>query len=427
MTRLPMRSTAVGLALLTGMAAAAPAWAETELRITHSMTGGSVRDAFDIIVDKFEAANPDITINQIVFDDDLYSDTGLITQLQSNDVPDVYFQWGGFPVRRDAEAGYAMDLTDAMATDGWGESFVAASTSPGAGAMVDGVPYLVPISLDLTNTIWFNEGIFAEYGLTPPETWDEFVALTATLAAAGEVPIIEGNNELWPLGNWASHIASRVVPVDEYDAAFRVESPFNTAGWLRALELVDELQEAGAFNRDLQGLGADPAMAAFFQGVAAMHPIGSWLVSSAGDLGDEDFAYSQFDTPMIDPDHPLSTSVIGALTGFIVHDQSEHQDEAITFLRYFTSAEAQTVWIEVGANLSPVVGVNDMAEMGPVTRSVADLMSTAGSIVPPPDNTYPVPIAEAWYQAAAFVANGDKSPQEALNWLDETVAVITGK
>ncbi len=50
---------------------------------------------------------------------------------------------------------------------------------------------------------------------------------------------------------------------------------FAEAGFLKPLELMQGLAEAGAFNKDMQGLGADPAMAGFFQEAAAMHPIGS--------------------------------------------------------------------------------------------------------------------------------------------------------
>jgi raffinose/stachyose/melibiose transport system substrate-binding protein len=71
-----------------------------------------------------------------------------------------------------------------------------------------------------------------------------------------------------------------VAPAD-FDAAFRQEKTFSDAGFIKPLELMQGLHEAGAFNKDMQGLGADPAMAAFFQEAAAMHPIGSWLV--AGD------------------------------------------------------------------------------------------------------------------------------------------------
>lgn len=397
--------------------------AETELRITHSITSGASREALDEIIAGFQAQNPEITVKQIVFDDDLYSDTGLITQLQSSEVPDIYFQWAGFPVKRDAAAGYAADLSEALATGAWRDSFVDSVWSDGGGAQVDGKPYLVPTSLDVTNTIWYNKSIFEENGLTEPQTWDEFVALIKVLADAGEIPIIEGNNELWPLGNWASHIASRVVPVDEYQAAFSQEGPFNTPDFLKALQLLAELHDIGAFNRDMPGLGADPAMATFFQEAAAMHPIGSWLIGSESDLADEGFSYGQFDTPLIDDTHPLKDSVIGTATGFIVHDKSPHKPEAIAFLQYFTSPENQKLWAEHG-NLSPVKGVMETAELDEHTKSVAALLSNAGSIVPPPDTTYPVPVAEAFYQAAAYAASGEKTPQDALTWLDETVAII---
>lgn len=189
---------AIGAALLISTSAAL---AQTEVRFTHSITGGSSREALDKIIAGFEAANPDIKIKQIVFDDDQYSNQGLITQLKSNEVPDIFFEWAGYPVQRDVGAGYAYDLSDAMAADGWKASFSPAVWTDGAGTTVDGKPYMVPLSLDLTNTIWYNKAIFAEHNLTPPKSWDEFVALCKTLADAGETPIVEGNNEFWPLGN----------------------------------------------------------------------------------------------------------------------------------------------------------------------------------------------------------------------------------
>ncbi len=394
-----------------------------EVRFTHSITGGSSREALDAIIADFESVNPGITIKQIVFDDDQYSNQGLITQLKSNEVPDIFFEWAGYPVQRDVEAGYAYDLSEAMATDGWKESFSEAVWTDGAGTMVDGKPYLVPLSLDLTNTIWYNKKIFAEHNLTPPPTWEEFVALTKTLADAGETPIVEGNNEFWPLGNWAGHIAAMVVPPDEYVAAFKQEAPFDTPAFEKALGLLVQLHEVGAFNKDMQALGADPAMATFFQEGAVMHPIGSWLVSETGNLAEEGFEYSQFNTPTIDPAHPLADSVIGTITGLVVHKNAQHPDEAIKFLKFLTSEASQVKWAESG-QMSPVRGVSEKANLDEQTQAMLALMSGASAIVPPPDNKYPVPVAEAFYQAAAYAASGEKSAKDALVWLDQTLAAM---
>lgn len=411
-------TTATALLLLTTAAMAA-----TEVRFTHSITGGSSREALDAIIADFEAANPDIKIKQIVFDDDQYSNQGLITQLKSNEVPDIFFEWAGYPVQRDVAAGYAYDLSEAMAADGWKDSFSPAVWTDGAGTMVDGKPYLVPLSLDLTNTIWYNKKIFAEHNLTPPKTWDEFVALTKTLADVGETPIVEGNNEFWPLGNWAGHIAAMVVPPDAYVAAFKQEAPFNTPEFEKALNLLVGLHDVGAFNKDMQALGADPAMATFFQEGAVMHPIGSWLVSETGNLADEGFEYGQFNTPTIDPTHPLANSVIGTITGLVVHKSAPHAAEAIKFLKFLTSEASQVKWAESG-QMSPVQGVSDKAKLDEQTQAMLALMSNAPAIVPPPDNKYPVPVAEAFYQAAAFAASGEKSAKDALVWLDETLAAM---
>jgi len=399
------------------------ALAQTEVRFTHSITGGSSREALDSIIADFEAANPDIKIKQIVFDDDQYSNQGLITQLKSNEVPDIFFEWAGYPVQRDVGAGYAYDLTDAMAADGWKASFAPSVWTDGAGTMVDGKPYLVPLSLDLTNTIWYNKKIFAEHNLTPPKTWDEFVALSKTLADAGETPIIEGNNEFWPLGNWAGHIAAMVVPPEEYVAAFKQEAPFDTPAFEKALGLLTQLHDVGAFNKDMQSLGADPAMATFFQEGAVMHPIGSWLVSETANLADEGFEYGQFNTPVIDPASPLANSVIGTITGLVVHKNASHPAEAIKFLKFLTSEASQVKWAESG-QMSPVNGVSDKAKLDEQTLGMLALMNGASAIVPPPDNKYPVPVAEAFYQAAAYAADGEKSAKDALVWLDETLKAM---
>ncbi|KQW78353.1 hypothetical protein ASC89_16340 [Devosia sp. Root413D1] len=411
-------TTATALLLLS-----TAAMAQTEVRFTHSITGGASREALDSIIADFQAANPDIKIKEIVFDDDQYSNQGLITQLKSNEVPDIFFEWAGFPVQRDVAAGYAYDLTEAMAADGWKDSFSPAVWTDGAGTMVDGKPYLVPLSLDLTNTIWYNKKIFAEHNLTPPKSWDEFVALNKTLAEAGETPIVEGNNEFWPLGNWAGHIAAMVVPPDAYIAAFKQEAPFNTPEFEKALNLLVGLHDVGAFNKDMQALGADPAMATFFQEGAVMHPIGSWLVSETANLADEGFEYGQFNTPVIDPGHPLANSVIGTITGLVVHKNAPHPAEAIKFLKFLTSEASQIKWAESG-QMSPVQGVSDKAKLDEQTQAMLALMSGASGIVPPPDNKYPVPVAEAFYQAAAFAASGEKSAKDALVWLDETLAAM---
>src|SRR5690554_3277667 len=177
----------------------AAASAQTELTIAHTMTGGTHRVAFDEIVAAFHEAHPDIRINQLVQEGEVYEDTGLISLLQSNDRPDIWFQWGGDLVRRDAELGFAADLTDVLQEDGWIDTFVGASFSESSGTMYEGRIYLVPYAFDVTTVIWYNTAIFEEHGLSEPATWDELVDISAQLSEAGVTPMIIGNQQVWPL------------------------------------------------------------------------------------------------------------------------------------------------------------------------------------------------------------------------------------
>lgn len=398
--------------------------AQTELTIAHAMTGGADRNAFDAIVAAFETIHPDVTITQIVQDDDLYQDAGLITLLQSNDPPDIFFQWGGALVQRDAEQGFAADLTDALAEGGFGDWFVEAAWSEAAGTVVDGRIYMLPNALDVTTALWYNVDMFDAYGLEEPATWPEFVEVVSTLAEAGETPIILGNNEFWPLGNWAGHITERVVGMDLLDRALRLEEPFQQDAFVEAFTLFEELAEVGAFNADLTSLGADPAMNAFFLGQAAMHPIGSWLVPIAAENAPDDFRYDVFNTPTIPGGAGASNSIIGLATGFEVSADSENFDEAIAFLRFFAaSLETQKVWAEAG-QFSPVRGSMQLADLAPQTIALATLFETADALVPPPDTGYPVEIAEVFYEGAALVASGTRDAESALAWIDERLEPI---
>ena len=420
-----MRGSLIRRTALTLLALLLPfGLAQTELTIAHAMTGGADRDAFDQIVAAFEEVHPDITVDQVVQDDDLYEDAGLITMLQSNDPPDIFFQWGGALVQRDAEQGFAADLTDALEAGGFGDWFVDAAWSPAAGTVVDGRVYMIPNSLDVTTALWYNLDLFEEHGLEEPETWPEFLEVVRTLADAGVTPIIIGNNEFWPLGNWAGHITQRVVGMDLLDRALRLEEPFQQEPFVEAFTRFEELADAGAFNADLTSLGADPAMNAFFQGAAAMHPIGSWLVPISAENAPEGFRYDVFNTPEIPGGDGAPNSVIGLATGFEVSADSENYDEAIAFLRFFAaSLETQKMWAEAG-QFSPVQGAMQIADLDPHTVALAEMFETADALVPPPDTGYPVEVADVFYEGAALVASGTRDAEGALAWIDEQLEPI---
>ncbi len=167
------------------------------LRFAHSTTGGAQRIVLNKIIAAFEQMYPDVKVKEIVQDDDVYEDQGLITLVQSRTPPDVYAQWGGDLVRLYAESGFAADLTAAL-EGAWKDTFLDAAWPD---ATYNDKIYLVPNSLDVTTVLWYNEAMFEEVGVTAPETWSEFMNVNAKLKENGITPVIVGNKELWPWKN----------------------------------------------------------------------------------------------------------------------------------------------------------------------------------------------------------------------------------
>jgi len=388
---------------------------QVTLKIAHTMTGGMNRVAFDRIVAGFEKIYPNVKVKQIVQDDDVYEDEGLITMVQSRTPPDIYFQWGGDLVRKYARNGFAVDLTEVLNRGGWKNYFLEASWPD---CMYENKVYMIPDSLDVTTALWYNKAIFDKYGLTEPETWSEFMDVCAKLKENGITPLIIGNKELWPLGNWAGHIVGKAAGIEVYDAVFTLKEEFANPDFVKAFDLLQRMAEEGYFNEGMNGMDADPAMMGFFQGFAAMHPIGSWLVSQAKTSAPEDFQYGVFNTPSIPWGKGEQESIIGLSTGFMIHSQSTNFDIAVSFLRFYTSLENQKLMAESGP-FSAIRGAIEIAEIDPHTELLAQIFQSARVIFGPPDTAYPVEIADTFYQGAAFVAGDEKNAQEALEWVDK--------
>ena len=71
----------------------------------------------------------------------------------------------------------------------------------------DGEIWSVPVNIHRSNVLWYNKQVFADNGLEPPTTFDEFFAAADTLKAAGVTPLALGDNGIWA----ATHLFESVL------------------------------------------------------------------------------------------------------------------------------------------------------------------------------------------------------------------------
>ncbi|MBX3086947.1 MAG: sugar ABC transporter substrate-binding protein [Cryobacterium sp.] len=384
------------------------------LRIAMGSPGEAQIRVWDSVADQFMKDHPDIKVEINYQNDDLYETIGLTNLLNGRNAPDIYFEWAGSRLEQKLADGFAADLTDAVKSGpiaGLFDDTVFDSVT------LDGKIVMIPHSEDVTNVLWYNKQILADAGITPPTTWAELLGACDALNAKGIIPIASGNKDLWAAGNWLAHLASRVVGEDVYEQTLSGNAKFSTPEWEEAFGYVKELADHKCVNDSVNAIDDNEGAQLFFQGKAAMHAIGSWLVSWAIDEAPE-LEFDYVNLPAIPDGAGNQNSVIGVVTGYIVNAKSTKQKEAAEFLALLNSNENVDKFIE--AELTPMAkSASEGQDIDSRSARLNELLSTAPAIVLPPDTGYNLEMANALYSALAEVLGGQKSPKDALAEIDQ--------
>jgi ABC-type glycerol-3-phosphate transport system substrate-binding protein len=380
------------------------------LRLAATEAGERMREPFRAALASFERDHPGVRVELVEMNDEVYQKMGLITLFVGGTPPDVYFQWGGYQVRRYAAAGYALDLT--------------AEFSPAEQARYwtfcwpscrgkDGAIYLWPNSASVTTVMWYRASLFHRLGVRPPRTWDEFLATCGHLRSAGTIPLAIGNRELWPGGNFAAYLVAQRAGVSRYNQVLGLQggTRLDDPAFVAAFERLAELRQRGYLNQGVSGIGTDEARSLLAQGRAAIHPIGDWLVSEADaeDAADLD----AFRLPHLPDQAGDDNTLLALTTGYMIARATPHPAEAKALLRHLASDAVQQDWARHG-HLSPV---RDAAP-GPAApagqQRLLQFLAEARATALAPDVGFNLEVSDAFLDAASLVLGGRASPAEAL-------------
>ncbi|QJD86525.1 ABC transporter substrate-binding protein [Cohnella herbarum] len=392
---------------------------ETTLRIAMVSPGEGVIKVWEQIKEKYEEAHPDVNVELNYQEDAIYQSIGLPNLLSGENAPDIYFEWAGERLKTRIESGYAADLTEALKQDGLKDAF---SEGDFKGMEFDGKTYMIPTASDVSNIIWYNKKIFADLGIQPPQTWEQFIEICEKIKAANITPLASGNKDLWPGGNWIAHLISRVVGEQAYGDALQLKQPFNSPDFVTALGYVQQLWENKYINDSVNAIADDEGDVLFFNGQAAMHPIGSWLVSSALESAPE-LELGYFNLPSMPNGKGDQTSVLGVQNGFAINAKSAHFQEAVDFMALYSSVESSKLLADAGAMPIAKGGI-DPEKTDALSLSLIDMMKQSTMLVSPPDTGYNIEVANAFNMAISQVLGGVRTPAAALAELDNTIAPL---
>jgi len=300
------------------------------------------QETMDSIIDAFEAENPDIKVEAKLLP---YADyvTAIKTELASGTGPDVFdLQAGGML----AEFQSLLEPLDELATAEIGADWANVYNEEAlTQASIDGVAYGLPHGFQTAGGLWVNVSLLEANGLAVPTTWDDLVAASATLRAAGAVPLAIGAKDDWMLIDVFSAISNGVAPGEQYDA-MEGNGDWTSPG------LVDSFDAFSALFTE--GIAQDGAAGAttytdtfdlFADGKAAFFANGSWnqdmFVNAADRIGGFEAAVVQMPTP------EGLAPVIGGIGGLLaVNKDSDQKSAAFKLAQFMSSGAGQQILID---------------------------------------------------------------------------------
>ncbi len=291
---------------------------------------------------KFGEAHPGVKVELSAYGYDDMNKT-LKLALDSGTGPDVAYCSPGGPFHLAyAKAGHIIELTDIMKERGWDQKHPAdaiAYWQKELGGPIYGAPY------DVTTVgVYYNKDLFSELGLKPPETWEEFEKLIATLKEKGHTPFAAGAQDGWPFDHYFMALVHVTTPANKIEDLNYVKPgvKFTDDGFVQAATILNGWVQKGYLNENFLAASADDQAKLFTNGQTAMTIAGTW--NNFTFVKQSSFKVGFFALPRVDPNIEWR-SMLTPNNVWVVSKYSKHQDLAIDYVDYMMGEDvAKALW-----------------------------------------------------------------------------------
>lgn len=351
----------------------------TTIKIFHRWTVEPAKSAVEEMIADFEKENPDIKVEATTATNDAYKEK-IKTVIASDDAPDIFFTWAGEYLNKFVREDLVLDLTDQLNESGTYDTMVKGQMDAFS---YNGRQYGVPIKVD-AKVFYYNKEIFSDLGLTPPETYKEFISLLDKIKASDITPIYHGNVSPWAGAHYMTTLNQKMVPEDvravDYEPSTGV---FDHPGYVRALEIYDELHKY--MNDDVTAYDWGYTYSGFLNGDCALYYDQFITISDfAKDAPDFLDNIGMFPFPAIEEGEGNQNLITGAPDGYAVHANTEHPEEALRFIEYTLSDEVvskfatELHWVNAQKNV--IENIEEVTTIVPLIEGMGYIKNAEGNV-----------------------------------------------
>ena len=252
-----------------------------ELELMHYSTsevadGNGGSDAFRTTIAIWEAAHPDITLNQNVIANAEYK-TEIATLAAADDLPDVFLLQGMNTIAW-ADQGLVMDLTDTIKASPYYDQYNQAYFTPfTVGDKIYGFPALTG---GTCTVVIYDKQMWKDAGFdTFPSTWEDVEKASEYFNEQGITTIAFGNGGQWQANSdFLSTLGNRYTGPEWFSSLIAKDgAAFTDDTFVAALKEMQHLfNETSIFNEDFNAVTNEDAREYYISGDAAAFIGGNW-------------------------------------------------------------------------------------------------------------------------------------------------------
>ncbi|MCL4263270.1 MAG: ABC transporter substrate-binding protein [Anaerolineae bacterium] len=274
--------------------------------------------------------------------------------------------------------------------------------------------------------VWYPKAQWEAAGYEIPQTWDELLALTQTIADDGDtawcIGIESGAATGWVATDWTEEMMLRTTSLENYDAWVAGELPFDSPEVKNAIETWSELW----FNDDYVLGGRSSIVSTFFgdsPGPMFEDPPQCWLHKQANFItsffpeGTEyGVDYDFFYLPPVDEAYGRPFLVAGDLIAMF-----NDRPEVRALMEYFTTPQSVSGWMEGGGAIAAHQTATQEMYGSDLDWGVSELVNQATSFRFDGSDLMPgeVGAGSFWEQISSYVA-GSIDLDTAMQEIDAT-------
>lgn len=222
----------------------------------------------------FHAENPDITVTVETRPAGAEGDNLVKTRLQTGTMDDVFAYNSGSLFQQIDPAKNLTPLTDDASVAKVDKTFL---PQVSVGDEVYGVPFGTAFG----GGVMYNKPVYAKLGLQVPKTWDEFIANSQKIKAAGIAPVIQTYQETWTsqlpvLGDFHNVAAAEPDWAEKYTAN-QVKYATDPAA-LKGFQHLQQIHDLGLQNSDFASAKLNDGLLMVATGKGAQYPMLSAVV-----------------------------------------------------------------------------------------------------------------------------------------------------